>query len=229
MFDLLREDISRAMYQARPDGWKPGWKHRIEICLRHSTWPVISYRYAHWTLGVRVPVIGQLLRISGLMFRKFTELFTSVHIDVHAKIGPGFVIHSVYAINLGKTTIGENFTIATGCLISHACRGIGDNVYFGPGSQARGRRQDWQQRGDRGQQPGADRCARQPDGDGGSGAHQAAGWTSAAVRQEDDGGSGDDSRAGCGYTGGEDRARELGRFRLGINRDRHNKIVTTRS
>jgi serine acetyltransferase len=45
------------------------------------------------------------------------------------------VIHSVYAINLGKTNIGENFTIATGCLISHACRGIGDNVYFGPGAK----------------------------------------------------------------------------------------------
>jgi serine O-acetyltransferase len=135
MFDILREDISRAMYQARPDDWKPGWKHRVEICLRHSTWPVIAYRYAHWTLGVRIPVIGQLLRISGLIFRKWTELFTSVHIDVNAKIGPGFVIHSVYAINLGKTTIGENFTIATGCLISHACRGIGDNVYFGPGAK----------------------------------------------------------------------------------------------
>lgn len=135
MFDTLRADIDRAMRQARPDDWKPGLKHKIEVCLRHATWPVIAYRYGHWTLGVRIPVIGTLLRITGLMFRKWTELFTSVHIDVHAKIGPGFVIHSVYAINLGKTTIGENFTIATGCLISHACRGIGDNVYFGPGAK----------------------------------------------------------------------------------------------
>jgi serine O-acetyltransferase len=84
---------------------------------------------------VRIPVVGQLLRLSGLIFRKWTELFTSVHIDVNAKIGPGFVIHSVYAINLGKTTIGKNFTIASGCLISHACRGIGDNVYFGAGAK----------------------------------------------------------------------------------------------
>lgn len=135
MFENLREDISRAMYQARPDGWKPSLFHRIEICTRHATWPVIAYRFGHWTLGVRIPVIGQLLRIAGLFFRKWVELFTSVHIDVHAKIGPGFVIHSVYAINLGKTTIGKNFTIATGCLISHACRGIGDDVYFGPGAK----------------------------------------------------------------------------------------------
>ncbi len=135
MFANLREDISRAMYQARPDGWKPSLKHRIEICVRHSTWPVIAYRFGHWALGVRIPVIGLLLRIVGLFFRKFAELLTSVHIDVHAEIGPGFVIHSVYAINLGKTKIGKNFTIATGCLISHACRGIGDDVYFGPGAK----------------------------------------------------------------------------------------------
>jgi serine O-acetyltransferase len=135
MFANLREDISRAMYQARPDGWRPSWKHRIEVCLRHATWPVIAYRFGHWTLGVRIPVLGQLLRIAGLFFRKFVEVFTSVHIDVHAQIGPGFVIHSVYAINLGKTKIGRNFTIATGCLISHACRGIGDDVYFGPGAK----------------------------------------------------------------------------------------------
>jgi serine O-acetyltransferase len=135
MFDTLRSDIDRAMRQARPDDWKPSLKHKIEVCLRHATWPVIAYRYGHWTLSVRIPVVGQLLRLSGLIFRKWTELFTSVHIDVHANIGPGFVIHSVYAINLGKTTIGENFTIATGCLISHACRGIGDDVYFGPGAK----------------------------------------------------------------------------------------------
>jgi len=135
MFENLKVDIDRAMRQARPDDWKPSLKNKIEVCVRHATWPVIAYRYGHWTLGVRIPVIGLLLRISGLIFRKVTELFTSVHIDVNAKIGPGFVIHSVYAINLGKTKIGENFTIATGCLISHACRGIGDNVYFGPGAK----------------------------------------------------------------------------------------------
>jgi serine O-acetyltransferase len=135
MFENLREDIDRAMYQARPDGWKPTFRHRLEVCVRHSTLPVIAYRFGHWALGVRIPIIGQLLRMAGLFLRKFAEILTSVHIDVHAKIGPGFVIHSVYAINLGKTTIGRNFTIATGCLISHACRGIGDDVYFGPGAK----------------------------------------------------------------------------------------------
>jgi serine O-acetyltransferase len=136
MFENLREDLNRAMRETRTDpDWKPSLGKRLEVMVRHSTWPVVAYRYSRWARAVRIPLIGLLLRISGLFFRKFVEVFTSVHIDVRADIGPGFVIHSVYAINLGATKIGKNFTIATGCLISHACRGIGDDVYFGPGAK----------------------------------------------------------------------------------------------
>jgi serine O-acetyltransferase len=136
MFENLREDINRAMRETRNDpNWKPGLGKRVEVMVRHSTWPVIAYRFSRWARSVRIPVVKQLLQGVGLLFRKWVEVFTSVHIDVRADIGPGFVIHSVYAINLGATKIGKNFTIATGCLISHACRGIGDDVYFGPGAK----------------------------------------------------------------------------------------------
>jgi len=136
MFANLREDLNRAMRETRTDpNWKPSMGKRLEVMVRHSTWPVVAYRFSRWARSVRIPLIGLMLRIVGLFFRKFVEVFTSVHIDVRADIGPGFVIHSVYAINLGATKIGKNFTIATGCLISHACRGIGDDVYFGPGAK----------------------------------------------------------------------------------------------
>jgi len=136
MFDNLRQDIDRALRETRNDpNWQPSLGKRLEGLVRHATWPVVAYRYSRWARSVRIPVIGQLLRLSALIFRKLVEVFTSVHIDVRADIGPGFVIHSVYAINLGATRIGKNFTIATGCLISHACRGIGDDVYFGPGAK----------------------------------------------------------------------------------------------
>jgi serine O-acetyltransferase len=136
MFENLREDINRAMRETRTDpNWKPSLGKRCEVMVRHSTWPVVAYRFSRWARSVRIPVVKQLLQVFGLFFRKLVEIFTSVHIDVRADIGPGFVIHSVYAINLGATKIGKNFTIATGCLISHACRGIGDDVYFGPGAK----------------------------------------------------------------------------------------------
>ncbi len=136
MFDILKQDIDRALRETRTDpNWKPSLGKQLEVLVRHSTWPVVAYRYSRWARSVRIPVLGLMLRISALLFRKWVEVFTSVHIDVRADIGPGFVIHSVYAINLGATKIGRNFTIATGCLISHACRGIGDDVYFGPGAK----------------------------------------------------------------------------------------------
>jgi serine O-acetyltransferase len=136
MFDNLRADIDRALRETQKDpNWEPSFGKRLEGFVRHSTWPVVAYRYSRWARRVRLPLVAQLLRISALIFRKWVEVFTSVHIDVRADIGPGFVIHSVYAINLGATKIGKNFTIATGCLISHACRGIGDDVYFGPGAK----------------------------------------------------------------------------------------------
>ena len=68
MFEYLREDISRAMRQARPDDWKPTLKHRLEVCVRHSTLPVIAYRFGHWTLGVRIPVIGVAIADCGSVF-----------------------------------------------------------------------------------------------------------------------------------------------------------------
>lgn len=136
MFDILRQDIDRALRETQKDpDWQPSLGKRLEGFVRHATWPVVGYRYSRWARSVRIPLVGQLLRLSALVFRKVVEVFTSVHIDVRADIGPGFVIHSVYAINLGATKIGSNFTIATGCLISHACRGIGNDVYFGPGAK----------------------------------------------------------------------------------------------
>lgn len=136
MFENLRQDLDRALRETQKDpNWQPSLGKRLEGFVRHSSWPVVAYRYSRWARRTRIPVVGQLLRVSALFFRKLVEIFTSVHIDVRADIGPGFVIHSVYAINLGATKIGKDFTIATGCLISHACRGIGDNVYFGPGAK----------------------------------------------------------------------------------------------
>jgi len=135
MFENLRADLDRALRQARPPEWKPTFNHRIEILFRHATWPVFAYRYSRACQRGRIPGVRQVLLISALIFRKGVELFTSVHIDAGAEIGPGFVVHSVYAINLGRVKIGKNFTIGSGVMIAHACRGIGDNVYFAAGAK----------------------------------------------------------------------------------------------
>lgn len=135
MFDNLRVDLDRALRQARVPGWEPTLRHRVEVLLRHASWPVLAYRYSRACQQFRVPVLRQFLLLSGLIFRTMVEVFTAVHIDPGADIGPGLVVHSVYAINLGRVKIGKNFTISTGVLIAHSCRGIGDNVYFAAGAK----------------------------------------------------------------------------------------------
>jgi serine O-acetyltransferase len=135
MFENLRADLDRALRQARPPGWQPGAKSRLEVLLRHATWPVLAYRYGRSCRRVRIPVGRQILLASALAFRKMVEILTSVHIDAGAEIGPGLVVHSIYAINLGRVKIGRNFTISSGVMIGHACRGIGDNVYFAAGAK----------------------------------------------------------------------------------------------
>ena len=138
MFENLRADLDRALRQARPPDWKPTLKHRLEVLLRHSTWPVLAYRYARACQRVRVPVVRQGLLISAFIFRNVVEACTSVHIDSGANIGPGLVVHSVYAINLGRVEIGANFTISSGAMVAHTCRGIGNNVYFAAGAKVIG-------------------------------------------------------------------------------------------
>jgi serine O-acetyltransferase len=138
MFENLRADLDRALRQARPADWRATPKHRLEVLLRHSTWPVCAYRYSRACQRVRLPVVRQLLMLSAFIFREAAEALTSVHVDTGADIGPGFVVHSIYAINLGRVKIGKNFTISSGGLIAHSCRGIGDNVYFAAGAKVIG-------------------------------------------------------------------------------------------
>ena len=51
------------------------------------------------------------------------------------EIGPGLIVHTPYGICIGPTRIGANCTVGTGVLIAGGSRGVGDNVYFGPGAK----------------------------------------------------------------------------------------------
>ena len=140
MFDNLRADFARARVDRERTLRLGGWKKSIalqnfRILLALTTWSVISYRYSRWVLKVRVPVVRQLLSLSSLLVQRWTELWTGVSIHREADIGPGFIIHTPYAICIGPTKIGANCTVGTGVLIACGSRGVGDNVYFGPGAK----------------------------------------------------------------------------------------------
>lgn len=137
MFENVRADLRASIARRNKTDWCK--RHpRMELLRAFGNigaWPVMAYRYGHWARRVRVPVVGQMLRLLGLILRHAMMVWTGVFINPAAEIGPGLVIHSWQAIFVGTTTIGKNCTLSSGVLISHATRSVGDNVYFGAGSK----------------------------------------------------------------------------------------------
>jgi serine O-acetyltransferase len=140
MFDNLRADMARFRGDRKrmiaETAWgKFVWLQNVRVLLSNTIWSVISYRFSHWVYKLRVPVVKQILTGVALLFQKWVELWTSCHICREADIGPGLLIHSPYCIGIGATKIGKNLTVGMGVLITSGAKGLGDNVYFGPGAK----------------------------------------------------------------------------------------------
>jgi serine O-acetyltransferase len=140
MFDNLRVDIQRAKWD-RVGTLQTGiykraeWIQTLRILMAQNTWSVIAYRFSHWATSIRVPVVKQLVLLVAVIFQRWVELWNGVFISRDAEIGPGLIIHTPYGICIGPTRIGANCTVGSGVLIAGGSRGVGDNVYFGPGAK----------------------------------------------------------------------------------------------
>lgn len=132
----IRQDVKRAAWERMP-GHKgePSTGQMISAFLRPTTLVVVAYRWNRAVRRMKLPVIKQLLAIPVTLFDRVLAAFTGVTIMPSADIGPGFLIHTPYAINIGGTRIGENCTVASGVVIAAGSYGVGDNVYFGAGAK----------------------------------------------------------------------------------------------
>lgn len=139
MFENVRADLRRSIAN-RKDGTlkQPGIIKTIKALGNVGVWPILAYRFGHWALQLRVPVLRIFPRLLALLFRQLTMVWTGVFIHPAADIGPGLVIHTWFGVFVGTTKIGRDCTVASGVLISHATRSIGDNVYFGAGAKVIG-------------------------------------------------------------------------------------------
>ena len=132
MWDNLRADFRAAEEDRKLES---GW---LRVLLRMETPAIICYRFSHWVLTFRVPILRQLLLIVSIIFQRLVQMFVGVFISPDAEIGPGLLIHTPFGIVVGPTKIGANCTIQSGVVITAATKSIGDNVYFGPGAKVIG-------------------------------------------------------------------------------------------
>jgi serine O-acetyltransferase len=137
VFANIAADVRRAAVDRNRDLKEDqiGFAENFSAFSRLSTQVVVIYRVIHWLRTLRIPVLRQLLLIAAGLYEWVLRTMTGVIIDPHAEIGPGFLVHSPYAVLVGGTRIGANCTVQSGVLISAGSRGIGDNVYFGAGAK----------------------------------------------------------------------------------------------
>ena len=126
MFDNLRADFRAAStHRALERGW---WR----VLLRQETPAIVQYRFAHWVLKLRIPVVKQVLLFLSLIWQRVNQiLMAGVLISPDAEIGPGMILHTAYGLSIGPVKIGSNCTFNSGVLIGTAVKSIGDNCYFG--------------------------------------------------------------------------------------------------
>jgi serine O-acetyltransferase len=135
LFCNIRADLARARVDNVGPGW---WNTYLGIFLKPGTMAVLTYRFSRWARGIRVPILRQALVVTAGVLRFAAEIVTGVSISPKANIGPGLVVHTTYGVFVGATTIGKNCFVQHGVVIAYGIRGIGDNVYFGPGAKAIG-------------------------------------------------------------------------------------------
>ena len=132
MFDNVRADIAMAREQ---NVGLDQWDRRFRVYFQPGTVAVLSYRFCHWMRSIRVPVLRQLAFLPTMIVRGVCQVLTGVHISSKAKIGPGFVVHTVYGIFIPPTKIGANCSVQTGVVLGYGVRSVGNEVLIGAGAK----------------------------------------------------------------------------------------------
>jgi serine O-acetyltransferase len=132
MFENVRADIRSARDQ---NIGCDQWDQRVRVFFQPGTLAVLSYRFCHWVRSIRTPGLRQLAWFPVMIVRGFTQVLTGVHISSKARIGPGFVVHTVYGVFIPPVKIGKNCSVQTGVVIGYGVRCIGDDVVIGAGAK----------------------------------------------------------------------------------------------
>ncbi len=135
MFNNLRVDLR----QARKMNVGPDWVNQhIKVLLLPTTIAVVVYRFGRWVRRFRIPVLRHLLLPVSAFVEYFVEGILGIRISPRAEIGPGFVVHTAFGIFIGPVKIGSNCVVNHGVVISYGVRGVGDDVFLGPGAKVIG-------------------------------------------------------------------------------------------
>ena len=133
MFENVRADLARARAANHKSMSGPGaWLWSL---FHLGTSAVLVYRFGRWAWNLRLPVLREGLLGVYFVLKYTNQMATGVNIPVTAEIGPGLVVHTWNGVYLPNCRIGRNAYFQHGVVVNYRCKGIGDDVYFGPGAK----------------------------------------------------------------------------------------------
>lgn len=141
MFDTIKSDFTRYF-----DKDNPGIKNLLYLMFTQGLWAITVYRFGIWSNKIRIPLLGQFIRLIYFFLFKAIEIITGISISVNARIGRGLYIgHFGQIFISNEVEMGEHCSLGQGVTIGMAGLGkkgapkIGNNVYIGAGAKILGK------------------------------------------------------------------------------------------
>lgn len=137
LFENVRADINEL---AR---WNttPSLKGKLQLIFDAGAHAVLTYRFGHWAMNLKIPVLKQICLIIHYIMHIFVHITSGIDISKEAKIGKGLAIHSFTGVLISKVEMGEYCVLSPDVFIAGRKGGlprIGNNVFFGIGCKVLG-------------------------------------------------------------------------------------------
>ena len=92
MFEMIKSDFERKFkaFGLRPEDHGP--MRYVKLSMELGTQAVVVYRFCRWARGVKIPVIGLLLRILARILHLGVMVVAGINIQPYSAIGRGFAL-----------------------------------------------------------------------------------------------------------------------------------------
>lgn len=144
MFENVKADYAR-VHGPRASRSGSSWRLHLGSMFNYGFMSIAVYRYGRWANGIRVPIVGFVLRAVYGILKVLCEILFGISINVNCRIGKGFYIAHFSNIivngHLGEhCSVGQGVTLGTkGDGKSDGVPTVGDGAYIASGAKLIGR------------------------------------------------------------------------------------------
>jgi len=138
---MLFENVRADLKELAKWNTSQTFKGYLQLIFDAGAHAVLTYRFGHWAMNLRVPIVKQICLIIHYILHVLVHMTSGIDISKEAKIGKGLAIHSFTGVLISRVEMGEFCVLAPNVYIASRKGGlpkIGNNVFFGIGCKVIG-------------------------------------------------------------------------------------------